>query len=114
MSRAIRIIALLACGVASTAALADPMQPANVEVISTPGAAAAPGWRLDGIMSSQGRLRASINSKWGVVGDEIDGASIRSIGRDQVELMRRDGKTINLRLLRPEVKAPAARSVREK
>lgn len=83
------IIALFAMTIippvfAADAPIADPMRPPTATI----GAAAsgAPQWHVTGILVSQGRRLAMVNNRLLGVGDRVNGARIKAIYANAVEL----------------------------
>jgi hypothetical protein len=84
--------------------MSDPMRPPQSGAGVAPRNAGDPRWQVTGILISAGRKLAMINDRLIGVGEKVDGARVRSIHGNSVELDI-DGQLVVLR--------PVAASLRQ-
>jgi hypothetical protein len=76
----------------------DPMRPPQAAAAAGERRTDQPRWRVSGILVSPGRRLAMINDRLIGVGEQVDGARVRNIYGDSVELDI-DGRPVILRPL---------------
>jgi hypothetical protein len=96
-------IALLPLAGAYAVEMIDPMRPPVFSTAQTKTESAAPKWEVTGILISPERRLAMINNRLFGVGEKVDGARVKAIQSDSVELDV-SGKSVYLK--------PVTRSLR--
>jgi hypothetical protein len=76
--------------------MSDPMRPPQSGAAVTPRNVGDPRWQVTGILVSSGRKVAMINNRLLGVGEKVDGARVRNIYGNSVELDI-DGQLVVLR-----------------
>ncbi|HEX5054896.1 MAG TPA: hypothetical protein VFX02_00210 [Gammaproteobacteria bacterium] len=76
--------------------MSDPMRPPQSGASAAPRNTGDPRWRVTGILVSAGRKLAMINDRLIGVGGKVDGARVRNIYGNSVELDI-DGQLVVLR-----------------
>jgi type II secretory pathway component PulC len=71
---------------AGAADLVDPMRPPVVAATKAKSESAAPKWEVTGILISPDRRLAMINDRLYGLGEKVDGAKVKAIQSDSVEL----------------------------
>lgn len=87
----------------ATETLVDPMQPPSQSGRAASSKASEPGWEVTAILVSSGRRLAMVNNRLLGVGARVDGARIKAIYGNAVELDI-DGRALVIRPAVPSVR----------